>query len=82
MNRIVKNIIPGIYQHYKGHYYNVLCTAKLESNNKSMVVYKKCDLEPKNQIIYVRPLEEFAEVIIHNNIVTERFKKIDFNKTE
>ena len=56
--------VNGIYRHFKGHEYKVICVAKdAESENlREMVVYRdiiNCDL------FWVRPLDMFLSEVDH-----------------
>ncbi|MBI2436181.1 MAG: DUF1653 domain-containing protein [Candidatus Magasanikbacteria bacterium] len=69
------NPIPGIYRHYTGKEYQVLCTAKHSETLEDFVVYKT--LYP-NEIsdIWVRPLEMFCEEVEIDGKKIPRFKFI------
>jgi hypothetical protein len=47
----------GLYQHYKGGYYELLFVALNESDKTEMAVYRAEDTD----LIWVRPLEEFKK---------------------
>lgn len=49
---------PGIYQHFKGNYYNVICTCKHTETDETLVVYQAMY---KPYTIYCRPLKMFVE---------------------
>lgn len=57
MNR---EIIPGVYRHFKGNRYEVLHIAQHTETNELLVIYKALYGE---QIIYARPLEMFASKV-------------------
>lgn len=50
----------GIYRHYKGNEYRVICVAKHSETLEKMVVYQALH---ENQEIWVRPVEMFMEKI-------------------
>ena len=58
--------INGIYRHFKGHVYRVLCIAKDAENDnlQDMVIYK--DVEKENNgdsLIWVRPKSLFCSEV-------------------
>lgn len=63
----------GIYQHYKGNYYKVICTAKHSETEEEMVVYQ-CLYGDHNY--WVRPLAMFEEEIEVDGKVIKRFRYI------
>ena len=66
-----KIIIGGVYQHFKGNKYKVLCIAKHSETLEEMVVYQAlygaCD-------IWVRPTNMFLEYIEKDGKIIKRFK--------
>ena len=68
MSKIVQ---PGIYQHYKGPQYEVLCVAKNSKTVEDMVVYRALygDFQ-----LWVRSLHEFLEEVEQDGIKQPRFK--------
>jgi hypothetical protein len=60
----------GLYQHYKGGYYELLFIALKESDKSEQAVYRA---EDEGAIIWIRPLEEFKERFI---LVAESQKSI------
>ena len=66
-------IEPGIYQHYKGGNYQVLCIAQNSESLKEEVVYQSLygDLR-----VWTRPLGMFKESVEHQGQLVPRFKKI------
>lgn len=65
--------IGGIYQHYKGNMYKVLEIAKHSETLEDMVVYKAMYGE---EVVWVRPLSMFEEIIEKDEKMIERFKFI------
>ena len=79
--------INGIYRHFKGHVYRVLCIAKDAENDnlQDMVIYK--DVEKENNgdsLIWVRPKSLFCsevDKIKYPNVKQKyRFELIDIVK--
>ena len=60
----------GIYQHYKGKYYEVLHLARHSETEEWMVVYKTLYDE---ESIWVRPYEMFVEDVIVKGKTVKRF---------
>lgn len=65
--------IGGIYQHYKGNMYKVLEIAKHSETLEDMVVYKAMY---GDEVVWVRPLLMFEEIIEKDGKMIERFKFI------
>lgn len=55
-------VVGGIYRHFKGHLYKVLCIAKDSEDLSLKVVYQNID----NNDIWVRPLDEFKSKVDKN----------------
>ncbi len=66
-------IEQGIYQHFKGNRYEVLCIAKNSEDLSDMVVYR--DVTDSNKI-WVRPASMWEETVIHNGESVPRFTRI------
>lgn len=68
---MIKTIIIGIYQHYKGQRYEVLFIAKNSETREEMVVYRALygDFH-----FWVRLLDAFLEEIEYNGVKQPRFK--------
>jgi hypothetical protein len=90
-------IIPGIYKHFKGNNYKVICTAKDMSDMKDYVIYLPLYKHEKygENTIWDRPLDNFLEPkiidgkkIIKFELITkehtdiEELKNIPFNYFE
>lgn len=78
-------IVPGLYQHYKGGKYEVLGVARFsEDPHQEFVVYKalyESKLEPDGIVLpsgslWIRPKEMFAESIVIDGKSIARFRKI------
>lgn len=52
-------VVGGIYKHFKGHVYKVLCVGKDASNLKEKVVYQNVS----NDEIWIREKEEFLSLV-------------------
>lgn len=72
-------IYPGIYQHFKGKYYQVLCISEHTETAEKMVIYQAL-YEPYK--IYCRPLSMFEEDIddIDLNYRGPRFIRQNFEE--
>lgn len=64
-------IKPGIYRHFKGNRYRVLCMAKHSETMEDMVVYQALYGEGG---IWVRPAEMFAEKVTRDGNTFPRFE--------
>lgn len=61
----------GIYRHYKGSLYRVLCVALHSESQEKLVVYHAlCEQER----IWVRPLEMFSEMVMIGEQKVQRFE--------
>ncbi len=70
----------GIYQHYKGNYYLVLCVSRHTETGEEMVVYQSLygDLR-----VWARPIDLFVGDIEYKGVLQSRFRKVaDANKAE
>ena len=63
----------GKYQHFKGHYYQVLHIAKHSETEETLVVYHPFD---KPDSVWVRPLSMFDETIEREGKTFKRFSYI------
>lgn len=71
------NCKKGIYQHYKGQYYEVLDTARHTETLEELVVYRALY---GAQELWVRPLIMFLEQVEVNTKMVPRFQYISDNK--
>ena len=53
-------VIGGIYRHFKGHIYKVLCVGRDASTLEEVVVYQNVE---KEEDIWVRGKEEFLSLV-------------------
>lgn len=72
MNKVTK----GLYQHYKGGIYKVLCVAVQEHSLQSCVVYKGVKCNDNENGIWVRSLQDFHGRVLCNDELVPRFKRI------
>lgn len=61
---------PGKYQHFKGHYYQVLHIARHSETEAELVIYHPID---KSDDLWVRPLDMFNETITRHGKTMKRF---------
>ncbi len=74
LSELAKSITPGLYRHYRGGEYEVLCVGRLEGDVvKEMVTYKSLE----HGDVWVRPVIEFTEYVYSENYTGPRFIKID-----
>lgn len=80
MTTMIREIKVGkIYQHYKGHLYEVIAIARNSENPESkLVIYKALynSLEFGKEATWSRDYKMFAEKIIINGIEQDRFKEV------
>ena len=65
---------PGIYRHFKGNRYQVLCMAKHSETLEPMVVYRALYGEKG---LWVRPLTMWTEIVDRDGYHGPRFEFID-----
>lgn len=61
----------GVYQHYKGNRYEIVCIAKHSETHEEVVVYRALD---GNFETWVRPLSMFLEYVEVSGVKLPRFK--------
>ena len=60
LSQLAANLKPGIYKHFKGDEYELLCVGRLsEDRSKEFVVYKSLLYGD----VWIRPLEMFLEIV-------------------
>ena len=67
-------IKKGIYKHYKGNMYEVLCIANHSETLEKMVVYKALYGDGE---VWVRPIEMWDETVEVNGQLQKRFTLIE-----
>ena len=72
-----ETILPGIYQHYKGNYYEMLYIARHSETLEPMVVYKALYGEGG---IWARPAYMWNETIEHEGQTAPRFRKLSLEE--
>ncbi|MCL4361024.1 DUF1653 domain-containing protein [Candidatus Dependentiae bacterium] len=80
-------VTPGIYQHYKGNNYKVICVAKLEENPyQEYVVYQQLyesKIRGSEKLLpagtcWMRSKKVFTEMVLNSEgQMVPRFKKIN-----
>lgn len=70
------HIEPGVYQHYKGNYYEVLGVGYYTESHEYAVVYRSLYEKTHNPKIWIRPFDMFVETIEKGGQVIPRFKKV------
>lgn len=73
----VRTIEPGIYQHFKGNYYKVLCIARHSETTEPMVVYKALYGEGG---VWTRPASMWNETIERDGQTFTRFRKLSLEE--
>ncbi|NFO38901.1 DUF1653 domain-containing protein [Clostridium botulinum] len=68
---MVREIIEGVYRHFKGNNYLVLYVAKHTETNEKMVVY--CELFGQRKV-WIRPLKMFMSEVDHKKYPLEKQK--------
>lgn len=73
-----EHIYKGLYQHYKGNYYEVLECGRSSETLELMVVYKALynSEEFGHYQIWIRPLEMFLSTVKVDDAEVPRFKFI------
>ena len=67
-------IEPGVYRHFKGNMYEVLCTAKHSETLEEMVVYRALYGEGG---VWVRPASMWNEIVERDGKRQPRFTKVE-----
>lgn len=69
----MEEIRPGVYRHFKGNEYRVLCVARHSETEELMVVYQALYGE---RGIWVRPAAMWNETVERDGKVFKRFEYI------
>lgn len=64
---------PGLYRHYKGHDYRVICLARHSETQEVLVVYDALYGERGR---WVRPAAMFAETVEIDRVRVPRFARV------
>ncbi|MET4157749.1 DUF1653 domain-containing protein [Agromyces sp. PvR057] len=67
-------IAPGLYEHYKGHRYEVMELARHSETEEWFVVYRALYGE---QGVWIRPRDMFAEHVTVDGVEVPRFRRVD-----
>ena len=70
-------ILPGIYQHYKGNYYEALYIARHSETLEPMVIYKALYGDGG---VWARPASMWNETVEHDGQTVPRFKKLSLEE--
>jgi hypothetical protein len=66
-------IIGGIYRHYKGNVYKIICIAKSSETLEELVVYKDMHDQTK---VWARPIGMWNDIITQGDQEVRRFTYI------
>ena len=68
---------PGLYKHYKGNLYEVICMAHHSETLEEMVVYKALyKTKFGESSVWVRPAKMFEELVVIDEKSVKRFQKL------
>lgn len=70
-------IPPGIYRHFKGKDYEVLCVARHSETEEAMVVYRPLY---QDSGVWVRPARMWNETVVRDGKSFRRFTRLDENE--
>lgn len=73
----IEKILPGIYQHYKGNYYEMLYIARHSETLEPIVVYKALYGDGG---IWARPASMWNETVEHDGQTVPRFRKLSLEE--
>ncbi len=65
-------LMPGLYRHYKGNFYQVLGIARHSETLGEHVVYKSMNGK-EGENLWIRPLQMFMEQVSLNGVQVPRF---------
>lgn len=75
--KTMSEVQPGRYQHYKGHFYEVIGTARHSETLEEMVVYQALyESEFGKDALWVRSKEMFAELVQVDGKNVPRFRRV------
>ena len=73
----MNEVQPGRYQHYKGHFYEVIGTARHSETLEEMVVYRALyESEFGKNALWVRPKAMFIESVLVDGKNIPRFTRL------
>jgi len=75
----MEELCPGIYRHFKGNLYRLLCTARHSETLEVLAVYRALY---GDQGLWVRPLAMWSEEVIHEGKRQPRFRLISSAKDQ
>lgn len=72
-------VVPGRYQHFKGHFYQVIGIAKHSETLEDFVVYINEGKDSTGRVdgLWIRPLAMFTEEIERDGKKMPRFKLVE-----
>ncbi len=70
----IRSDISGVYRHYKGGLYRVICVAHHSETLEDMVVYESLS---EGSGFWVRPASMWNETVTVDGITRPRFEKIE-----
>ena len=69
---------PGLYRHYKGNLYEVICLAHHSETLEEVVVYKALyKTQFGENSMWVRPAKMFEELVVKDGKSVKRFYKLE-----
>ena len=73
----LQTIVPGLYRHFKGNYYEVLYIARHSEDLAPMVVYRALY---GDRGVWTRPAAMWNETVEHDGQTVPRFKRLDLEE--
>lgn len=74
LSKQAQEFIPGTYRHYKGHLYMAMVVGRIEATHEEVVIYQALY---GDELVWVRPLNEFTEIIDKDGEKTQRFTLLE-----
>lgn len=71
--------VAGIYRHFKGRYYRLICLAMHSETREALAVYQALYGERE---CWVRPLSMWSELILQDGAFVERFAYVCAHEEE
>ncbi len=69
----IESDIAGIYRHYKGGMYRVICLAHHSETLEDMVIYEPLD---GSTGVWARPASMWNEAVLVDGVERKRFEKV------